>query len=98
MKDGPYAQNADAYFNAGLCVLPTEGIEKRPAKEITKWASYGGGKPKAETRAEWMARYSDRGLLLLTGTECVPGKMIAAIDVDDDAYVVVCRQDRKSVV
>ncbi len=86
---GTFRTEAPKYWRLGLSVVPLEEGEKRPAKEISGWQGYVNGPPSDEKRREWLDRYGERGIGLLTGAEIEPGIQIGAVDIDDDALVRV---------
>ena len=88
-RDNIFADNAPAYWERRLSVVPGEPGEKRPAKELTNWQGYCSNLPADATKQQWLQRYADRNIGLLTNTALTPGFKLGAIDVDRDAFVRV---------
>ncbi|MGU3544421.1 bifunctional DNA primase/polymerase [Methylobacterium sp. A52T] len=78
---------APLYWDCGFRVLPLEPRTKRPAQELKGWPGFASSPLSADKRAEFINRYPDRGLGILTGTELSDGYRLGAIDVDQDALV-----------
>lgn len=78
---------APLYWNRGFRVLPLEPRTKRPAQELKGWPGFASSPLSADKRAEFINRYPDRGLGILTGTGLSDGYRLGAIDVDQDALV-----------
>jgi hypothetical protein len=82
-----FANEAQRYWGGGHRIVPLEPGEKRPAKELRGWQGLVSAVPSDKTQTEWLQRYGDRGIGLLLGAEVAPGLKLAAVDVDDDAFV-----------
>jgi hypothetical protein len=80
---------APLYWDRGFRVLPLEPGAKRPAQELKGWPGYTSSPLSADKRAEFVNRYPDRGLGILTGTGLSDGYRLGAIDIDQDAFVPV---------
>lgn len=87
MTSNMFASEAPRYWSANHRVVPLEPGAKRPAKEVVGWQGYLSAIPKEETQADWMRQYAERGIGLLLGAEVAPGLKLAAVDVDDEAFV-----------
>lgn len=88
--DSPVFQtHAPLYWAKGLSVIPLEPKSKRPAQEISGWSGYCNQPPHPDKQREWLARYPDRNIGLLTGSEIGNGERLGAIDVDQDEFVRV---------
>lgn len=86
-----FRDHAPLYWANGLCVVPIEPGEKRPAKEIRGWQGFCSSLPSAETRERWCGCYPDHGIGLLLNTKIGSAVRIVAVDVDDDSFVAVTR-------
>jgi hypothetical protein len=84
---GPFGTDAPKYWALGLSVVPLQPGSKRPAQEIPGWPGYVNGPPNQMKQEEWLARYPDRGIGLLTGCPLPSGERLGAIDVDQDEFV-----------
>jgi Bifunctional DNA primase/polymerase, N-terminal len=84
---GPFGTDAPKYWALGLSVVPLQPGSKRPAQEISGWQGYVNEPPSLTKQEEWLARYPDRGIGLLTGGPLPSGERLGAIDVDQDEFV-----------
>jgi hypothetical protein len=85
----PFLDYALQYWAKGLCVLPLEPHSKRPAREITGWSGYASAPLAKNKQDEWLSRYPNRNIGLLTGSPIGKGEVLAAIDIDQDEFVAV---------
>lgn len=84
-----FGDNAASYWARGLSVVPVEPGEKRPAPEIGSWNGYCNNIPSETKRSEWLDRYGNYGIGLLTNMEIMPDCFLGAVDVDRDDLVRV---------
>lgn len=87
MSSKPFGDLAPEYWRKDLKVVPLEAGTKRPVKK--GWQGLCNQVPSAATQHDWLARYADHGIGLLTGTEIGNDQRLGAIDVDQDAFVKV---------
>ncbi|UIJ71919.1 bifunctional DNA primase/polymerase [Aurantimonas sp. HBX-1] len=87
MSRNVFAETAPKLWSRGLRCVPIEDGSKRPAKEIKRWQGYLGAAPSQQTVDSWLERYPTNGIGLLLGSEVSPGKILVALDVDDDRLV-----------
>jgi hypothetical protein len=85
----PFEATARLYWQKGLSVVPIEPNSKRPARELKGWQGLMNGPPSLARQSEWLARYPERGLGVLTGTEIAAGQRLGAVDVDQDEFIKV---------
>ena len=71
------------------CAYCRSTHSKRPAQEITGWQGYCNQPPSDSKRTDWLARYADRNIGLLTGSNIGSGEVLAAIDIDQNEFVAV---------
>jgi hypothetical protein len=87
MHSKPFEDLAPEYWRRDWKVVPLETGTKRPA--IKGWQGLCNQIPSKATQRDWLAKYADRGIGLLTGTEIGTGQRLGAIDVDQDTFVKV---------
>lgn len=83
----PY-ETAQAYHDAGLCVIPIKPKAKTP--EIASWKEYQTRLPDSSERYEWFGEHEDRNLAIIGGK--VSGNLFV-VDFDNkDVYLEWARQ------
>lgn len=80
-----FRDNAQRYWGRGLSAVPVKPGTKQPS--IDHWSSYQSNLPKEDRRNEWLTNFADHGIGVLLGTEVLPGRVLVALDVDDDRLV-----------
>jgi hypothetical protein len=87
MNAKPFGDLAPEYWRNDLKVVPLEAGTKRPV--IKGWLGLCNHVPNTTTQRDWLARYGNGGIGLLTGTAIGDGQRLGAIDVDQDAFIKV---------
>ena len=54
---------------------------------MTGWTGYLSSVPNKEKQTEWVKRYGDHGIGLLTGGQPIPAHILVGLDADDDRLV-----------
>jgi len=78
-----FAENVDAYIEAGYSVIPEKPMKKQP--EIKGWTDFAYRMPNKEEIESWKRLYPASGLSVLTGK--VSG--IVALDIDEERQEIL---------
>lgn len=84
-----FRENAPLYWDRGLSVVPVEPGSKKPAPGIGSWSGFNNNLPTIKKRENWLERYGNHNIGLLTNMEILPGYSLGAVDVDRDDLVPV---------
>jgi hypothetical protein len=80
MSNDIFGKNAPEYWERNLPIVPCDGKEAI----VSGWPGLLAGIPSEAKRADWIERYRQKNLALLTGREFAPGWLLVALDIDDD--------------
>lgn len=84
-----FATYAPKLWKLGHRVVPIRPGTKRPS--IVKWEGYVAAVPSEANQAKMLEDFDGHGIGLLLGAEVLPGKVVVALDIDDDLLVAPVR-------
>lgn len=80
-----FADNAQAYFDRGIPVIPLHRGEKRPIPQ--GWNEFAHRMPSKEEQIEWKMQYADGNIGLVLGPQS--GVSVMDIDTDDPSLLTL---------